>query len=52
MAGDALKDHPVKLDILSALPLVKTDQALLLQALAANILHNAAVYSPPAKARA
>ena len=44
-AGDALKNHPVKIEIAADIPLVKTDQALLVQALA-NILHNAAVYSP------
>ncbi len=44
-AGDALKSHPVKFEIAPDLPLVKTDQSLLQQALA-NILHNAAVYSP------
>ena len=44
-AGDVLKSHPVEVDIAPDIPLVKTDQALLLQALA-NILHNAAVYSP------
>ena len=49
-AGDALKNHPVKIDIAADIPLVKTDQALLQQALA-NILHNAAVYSPDGIAR-
>lgn len=44
-AGDVLNSHPVEIDIAPDIPLVKTDQALLLQALA-NILHNAAVYSP------
>lgn len=44
-AGDALAAHPVETDIPSDMPLVKTDQALLQQALA-NLLHNAAVYSP------
>ena len=44
-AGDALKNHPLSIDIAGDIPLVKTDQALLHQALA-NILHNAAVYSP------
>jgi two-component system sensor histidine kinase KdpD len=44
-AGDALKSHPVKIEIAADIPLIKTDQALLLQALT-NILHNAAVYSP------
>lgn len=44
-AGDALKHHPVSVEIAPDMPLVKTDQALLSQALA-NILHNAAVYAP------
>ena len=44
-AGDALKSHPVSIDVAADIPLVKTDQALLHQALA-NILHNASVYSP------
>ena len=44
-AGDVLKAHPVSIDVAADIPLVKTDQALLHQALA-NILHNAAVYSP------
>lgn len=44
-AGDALKNHPLILHVAADIPLVKTDQALLHQALA-NILHNAAVYSP------
>jgi two-component system sensor histidine kinase KdpD len=46
-AGDSLGNHPVMLEIAPDMPLVKTDQALLQQALA-NILHNAAVYSPDA----
>lgn len=44
-AGDVLKGHPVSIDVAVDIPLIKTDQALLHQALA-NILHNAAVYSP------
>ena len=44
-AGDAMKCHPVCIDIAPDIPLIRTDQALLYQALA-NILHNAAVYSP------
>ena len=44
-AGDAVKTHPVRAAIAPELPLVKTDQSLLSQALT-NILHNAAVYSP------
>lgn len=43
-AGDALKNHPLHLDVPEDFPLVHTDHALLMQALA-NILHNAAVYS-------
>ncbi len=43
--SDALKTHPVSIDISSDMPLIKTDQALLQQALA-NLLHNAAVYAP------
>jgi two-component system, OmpR family, sensor histidine kinase KdpD len=45
-AGDALKSHPLEIDVPADLPLIKTDQALLSQALA-NVLHNAAVYTPP-----
>ena len=45
-AGDGMKSHPLKLDVSADIPLVKTDQTLLLQALA-NILHNACVYTPP-----
>ncbi len=44
-AGDALKLHELKIDVARDIPLIKTDQALLSQALA-NILHNAAVYTP------
>lgn len=43
--GDALANHPVRTDIAPDMPWVKTDHALLTQALA-NILHNAAIYSP------
>jgi two-component system sensor histidine kinase KdpD len=43
--GDAVKNHPITLEITPDLPWVKTDQALLLQTLT-NVLHNAAVYSP------
>ncbi len=43
--GDVLKAHPVGFKIPADIPLVKTDHALLMQALA-NILHNAAIYSP------
>jgi two-component system sensor histidine kinase KdpD len=43
--GDAVSTHPVRIEVAADLPLVKTDQALLLQALS-NVLHNAAVYSP------
>lgn len=48
-AGDALKHHPLETKIAADLPLVKTDQALLMQALA-NILHNAGVYTPKGSA--
>jgi two-component system sensor histidine kinase KdpD len=44
-AADVLKGHPLAIEIVPDMPLVMTDQALLGQALA-NILHNAAVYSP------
>ncbi len=44
-AGDGLRSHPVHIEISPDIPLIKTDQALLQQALA-NILHNAAVYTP------
>jgi len=43
--GDAMAGREVRVDSPDDLPLVKTDAALLGQALA-NILHNAAVYSP------
>ncbi len=43
--GKPLEAHPVKLHLPDDLPLVKLDHALLTQALA-NILHNAAVYTP------
>ncbi|GAA5119170.1 sensor histidine kinase KdpD [Luteolibacter yonseiensis] len=44
-AGDALSGHPLGIDIVADIPLVRTDQTLLQQALA-NILHNAGVYTP------
>ena len=44
-AADTLRGHQLELGLAPELPLVKTDQLLLGQALA-NILHNAAVYSP------
>jgi len=47
VAGDAVGAHPLTLNIAPDMPLVRTDQELLSQALA-NILHNAAVYSPDA----
>jgi two-component system sensor histidine kinase KdpD len=47
LVGDPLASHPVKTTIAEDIPLVKTDQALLMQSLA-NILHNAAIYSPAA----
>ncbi|MBE2203789.1 MAG: sensor histidine kinase KdpD [Chthoniobacterales bacterium] len=43
--GQPLASHPVTLHLPDDLPLVKLDHALLTQALA-NILHNAAVYTP------
>ena len=43
--GEAMAGREVRVDSPDGLPLVKTDAALLGQALA-NILHNAAVYSP------
>ncbi|WP_367874726.1 DUF4118 domain-containing protein [Luteolibacter sp. Populi] len=43
--GDALKRHPLKLDLPADLPLVKTDHNLLEQCLI-NLLHNAAVHTP------
>ncbi len=43
--GDALKNHSVSINLSQDLPLIKTDQALLQQALT-NVLHNAAVYAP------
>lgn len=44
-AGEALRTHPLKINLPSELPLIKLDQVLLAQALA-NVLHNAAVYTP------
>lgn len=44
-AGDALQAHPVHVTMPDAFPLVKIDHLLLTQALA-NILHNAAIYTP------
>jgi two-component system sensor histidine kinase KdpD len=44
-AGEAIASHPLVVTIPADIPLVKTDQTLLPQALA-NILHNAAIYSP------
>jgi len=43
--GDTLKTHHLRVDIAPDMPLVKTDQTLLAQSLA-NLLHNAATYSP------
>ncbi|MBL9180206.1 MAG: sensor histidine kinase KdpD [Verrucomicrobiaceae bacterium] len=43
--GQPLATHPVRLEIADDFPLVKLDHTLLTQALA-NILHNAAVYTP------
>ncbi|WP_038159194.1 sensor histidine kinase KdpD [Verrucomicrobium sp. BvORR106] len=45
-AGAALDNHPLTLDVSPDLPAVKLDPNLFSQALA-NILHNAAVYTPP-----
>ena len=44
-AGEALFDHPVQVSIPDDFPLVRLDHHLLTQAVA-NILHNAAVYTP------
>jgi two-component system sensor histidine kinase KdpD len=46
MVGESLSSHPVSERIPDGLPFVKVDQVLVVQALA-NILHNAATYSPP-----
>lgn len=46
-AGETLSTHPVQVTIPDSLPLVKLDHTLLAQALA-NILHNAAIYTPKA----
>jgi len=43
--GETLACHPLEIDVPADIPLVKSDQGLLTQALA-NLLHNAAVYSP------
>lgn len=48
-AGDALGSHPLGVDVPPDIPLVRTDQALMTQAVA-NMLHNAAIYSPEASA--
>lgn len=49
-AGESLKEHPVTVTMIPEdLPLVKMDHVLLAQALA-NILHNAAVYTPQGSA--
>ncbi len=45
-AGEALKSHPLELNIPADFPLLQLDHQLFAQALA-NILHNAAVYTPP-----
>ncbi len=44
-AGEAMKSHPVTLTLPEDPPLVRVDHALMAQALA-NILHNAAAYTP------
>jgi two-component system sensor histidine kinase KdpD len=43
-AGEVLSAHPLEVLVAADIPLVKTDQTLLTQALA-NLLHNAVVYS-------
>ncbi|MES2922897.1 MAG: sensor histidine kinase KdpD [Verrucomicrobiota bacterium] len=43
---DAMGVHPLEIDIAPDIPLMKTDHTLLTQSLV-NLLHNAAVYSPP-----
>ncbi|MDB6137837.1 MAG: Osmosensitive channel signal transduction histidine kinase [Verrucomicrobiaceae bacterium] len=48
-AGHALNGHPLAVAFPFPLPLVRLDHRLLAQALA-NILHNAAVYTPPGTA--
>ncbi|RFC49486.1 MAG: two-component system, OmpR family, sensor histidine kinase KdpD [Verrucomicrobia bacterium] len=45
-AGEALVSHPVEVILSETFPLLKLDRALLSQGLA-NILHNAAIYTPP-----
>lgn len=45
LTGDGLKKHPCRIEIPADLPAVKTDPDLCTQAVA-NILHNAAVYTP------
>jgi len=45
LAGDALKVHPVDKHVSPDLPMVKLDFTLISQALA-NLLHNAATYTP------
>jgi len=45
--ADALRTHPVRIELAADLPLIKTDEGLLQQSLT-NVLHNAAVYSPAA----
>lgn len=44
-AGSSLASHPFTVDLPDGMPPVRTDHALLAQALA-NLLHNAAVYTP------
>lgn len=43
--GDTMKPHPVKTELAADLPWIRTDHALFVQVLA-NVLHNAAVYTP------
>lgn len=44
-AGESLESHAVRVDLPHDLPLLKLDHSLLAQAMA-NLLHNAAVYTP------
>ncbi len=44
MVGDALREHPLKLDIPNDLPLIKVDATLMAQVLV-NLLHNACLHT-------
>ncbi|RYD33288.1 MAG: DUF4118 domain-containing protein [Verrucomicrobiaceae bacterium] len=46
MTDDSLSGHEVAMDVPPGLPAVRTDAGILCQALA-NLLHNAAIYTPP-----